>query len=182
MFFDLIGGSKPAYGAADDGLPEVDRDRDSRIDMGQGCGVVRGRVFGDAPARRETAMVSDLEYARAGDGTHVAYRVLGAAAECDAPRDVVMVSGGLIPMEVFEDDPGFVRLLAGLRSLGRVVVFDRRGIGLSDPIVDWERPILDQWADDLSAVIESLSLPPRMMLLPLAALMTSPPALFGAVV
>jgi class 3 adenylate cyclase len=111
--------------------------------------------LGDTAARRETAIVSDLEYARAGDGTHVAYRVLGADAGCVAHRDVVMVSGGLIPMEVFEDDPGFVRLLEGLRSFGRVVVFDRRGIGLSDPIVDWERPILDQWADDLSAVTEA---------------------------
>ena len=87
------------------------------------------------------------------DGTHVAFRVLDATD--DANNDFVMVSGGLIPMEVFEGDPGFVRLLQGLRSLGRTVVFDRRGIGLSDPIVDWERPILDQWADDLSAVAEA---------------------------
>ena len=66
-----------------------------------------------------------------------------------------MVSGGLIPMEVFEDDLGFVRLLEGLRALGRVVVFDRRGLGVSDPIVDWERPVLEQWADDLSAVVDA---------------------------
>jgi class 3 adenylate cyclase/pimeloyl-ACP methyl ester carboxylesterase len=104
-------------------------------------------------SRRETAPVSDVEYARAEDGTHVAYRVLAAAAECRAGNDIIMVSGGLIPTEVFEDDPGFVRLLEGLRSLGRVVVFDRRGIGLSDPIVGWEQPILDQWADDLRAVV-----------------------------
>jgi class 3 adenylate cyclase/pimeloyl-ACP methyl ester carboxylesterase len=99
--------------------------------------------------------VSEVEYARAGDGTHVAYRVLGSDADGDACSDVVMASGGLIPMQVFEDDPGCVRLLEGLCSLGRVVVFDRRGLGQSDPIVEWERPILDQWADDLSAVIEA---------------------------
>jgi len=58
-------------------------------------------------------------------------------------------------MEVFGDDPRIVRLLQGLRSLGRVVVFDRRGLGLSDPIVDWDRPILDQWADDLRAVVDA---------------------------
>jgi class 3 adenylate cyclase/pimeloyl-ACP methyl ester carboxylesterase len=97
--------------------------------------------------------MSEVEYARAEDGTHVAYRVLPADASCNPGTDIVMVSGGLIPMEVFEDDPGFARLLEGLRSLGRVVVFDRRGIGLSDPIVDWERPTLDQWADDLAAVV-----------------------------
>jgi class 3 adenylate cyclase len=101
--------------------------------------------------------VSGVEYARADDGTHVAYRVLAAASESgpERERDIVMQSGGLIPMEVFEDEPGFARLLEGLRSLGRVVVYDRRGIGLSDPIVDWERPILDQWADDLSLVVEA---------------------------
>jgi class 3 adenylate cyclase/pimeloyl-ACP methyl ester carboxylesterase len=99
--------------------------------------------------------VGEVEYARAEDGTHLAFRVLEADAGCPAGNDIVMASGGLFPMEVFEDDPGFVRLLEGLRSLGRVVVFDRRGIGLSDPIVDWERPILDQWADDLSAVVEA---------------------------
>lgn len=99
--------------------------------------------------------MSDVQYARADGGTHVAYRVLDADADREAGSDIVMASGGLIPMELFDDDPGFVRLLEGLRSLGRVVIFDRRGLGLSDPIVDWERPILDQWADDLAAVVEA---------------------------
>ena len=99
--------------------------------------------------------MSEVEYARAEDGTHVAYRVLDAEDRGDAGNDIVMVSGGLFPIEVFEDDPGFRRLLEGLGSIGRVVVFDRRGIGLSDPIVDWTRPILDQWADDLAAVVEA---------------------------
>jgi len=99
--------------------------------------------------------MGEIEYARTEDGTHVAYRVLDAETDSHSKNDIVMVSGGLFPMEVFEDDPGFVRLLEGLRSLGRLVVFDRRGIGHSDPIVDWERPVLDQWADDLSAVVEA---------------------------
>jgi class 3 adenylate cyclase/pimeloyl-ACP methyl ester carboxylesterase len=99
--------------------------------------------------------VSEIQYARTADGTHVAYRVLDAGVGCERPVDVVMVSGGLIPIEVFEEDPGFVRLLDGLRSFGRVVVFDRRGIGLSDPILEWNRPVLDQWADDLAAIVEA---------------------------
>jgi class 3 adenylate cyclase/pimeloyl-ACP methyl ester carboxylesterase len=66
-----------------------------------------------------------------------------------------MVSGALIPMEVFGDAPGMVRLLDGLGTLGRVVVFDRRGVGLSDPIVSWDRPVLDQWVDDLAAVVDA---------------------------
>jgi len=99
--------------------------------------------------------VSEIAYAEAEDGTHVAYRVLDAETKSATENVIVMVSGGLIPMEVFEDDPGFVRLFRGLRSIGQVVVFDRRGLGQSDPIVEWERPVLDQWSDDLSAVVEA---------------------------
>jgi class 3 adenylate cyclase len=101
--------------------------------------------------------VFDVAYAQAEDGTHIAYRVLDADPSVGVVRDLVMVSGGLIPMELFEEEPGFTRLLDGLRSLGRVVVFDRRGLGLSDPITDWERPVSDQWAGDLAAVFDASS-------------------------
>lgn len=96
----------------------------------------------------------DVEYALTADGIHVAYRELNRDQSAPA-RDVVMVPGGLFPLEVFEEEPGFVRLLDGLRSLGRVIVFDRRGIGLSDPIVDWDRAVVEQWTDDLAAVVEA---------------------------
>lgn len=99
--------------------------------------------------------MGEVKYAESGDGTHIAFRVFGSDMQGGVGNDIVMVSGGLIPMEVFEDDPGFVRLLVGLRSVGRVVVFDRRGVGVSDPIADWERPVLDQWADDVSAVVDA---------------------------
>jgi class 3 adenylate cyclase len=66
-----------------------------------------------------------------------------------------MVSGGLVPLELFEDEPGFARLLAGLRALGRLIVFDRRGVGLSDPIEDWTRSVSEQWTSDLAAVVDA---------------------------
>jgi class 3 adenylate cyclase/pimeloyl-ACP methyl ester carboxylesterase len=97
--------------------------------------------------------VSDAGYAQAEDGTHIAYRVLTGETPPGTGTDIVMVSGGLIPVEVFGDEPGFVRMLDGLTSLGRLVVFDRRGIGASDPITDWDRCLHDQWADDLLAVL-----------------------------
>lgn len=99
--------------------------------------------------------MADVLYARADDGTHVAYRVLDADPTVEVARDIVMVSGGLIPMELFEEEPGFTRMLDGLCSLGRVVVFDRRGLGLSDPIPGWERTVVDQWVDDLAAVVDA---------------------------
>ena len=91
--------------------------------------------------------VSDAGYAQAEDGTHIAYRADRRGPE-DGGTDIVMVSGGLIPVEVYGDEPGFARMLDGLMSLGRLVVFDRRGIGVSDPINDWDRSLLDQWAED----------------------------------
>ena len=99
--------------------------------------------------------MTDVLYARTDDGTHVAYRVLDADPTVEVARDIVMVSGGLIPMELFEEEAGFIRMLDGLRSLGRVIVFDRRGLGLSDPITSWDRPVADQWADDLAAVVDA---------------------------
>ena len=82
----------------------------------------------------------DVVYARAADGTNVAYRVFDADPSVETAHDVVMVPGGLIPLELFEEEAGFARLLDGLRSLGRVIVFDRRGVGLSDPITSPSHP------------------------------------------
>jgi class 3 adenylate cyclase len=99
--------------------------------------------------------VIDVVYAQAADGTHIAYQVLDADPSVEHARDVVMVPGGLIPLELFEEEPGLARLLEGLRALGRLIVFDRRGVGLSDPITRWEQPVADQWTDDLAAVVDA---------------------------
>lgn len=101
--------------------------------------------------------MEDVRYARAADGTHIAYQVLEAEQGASAV-DIVMVAGGVFSMTVFDGDTGLVRMLDGLRGVGRVVVFDRRGIGLSDPIVDWDRSVIEQWADDLDAVITAAGL------------------------
>jgi len=99
--------------------------------------------------------MGEVQYAHTEDGTHIAYEVLDAGLNAAGAHDIVMVSGGTFPMESYEGFPGFVRLLEGLRQIGRVVIFDRRGVGLSDPPPDYERTILDQWADDLLAVVQA---------------------------
>jgi class 3 adenylate cyclase len=90
-----------------------------------------------------------LHYADS-EGHHLAYRVRPGAA---GPDVVLFTPGGTIPMDFLERDRIGARLLDGLASIGRVVRFDRRGIGLSDPIVDWSEALVDQWADDLAAVV-----------------------------
>ena len=48
------------------------------------------------------------------------------------------------------------RLLDGLAAIGRLVLFDRSGIGLSDPITDWSRPPVEQWTEDLDLIVNTV--------------------------
>ena len=98
---------------------------------------------------------SEVRYAVA-DGHHIAYRVL--TGDPDGSHDVVMCSGGVFPMDALPEDPLANRLLEGLASLGRLVVFDKRGVGLSDQISDWERSRTETWGEDLAAVIDAAGL------------------------
>ena len=98
--------------------------------------------------------MQSVAYARAPGDVHIAFQVFGEPGGVD----VVMVSGAFFPMEVFPEDRLVRRLLDGLTELGRLVVFDKRGIGMSDPYTDWDRPSMDQWSDDLIAVIETTEL------------------------
>jgi pimeloyl-ACP methyl ester carboxylesterase len=100
-----------------------------------------------------TADLGDITYAPSG-GTHVAYRVLGEPGRVD----VVMVAGALFPLELLAEDRVASRFTAGLAALGRLVVFDKRGVGLSDPMTDWSRSAQEQWAEDLLAVIDAAGL------------------------
>ncbi len=92
--------------------------------------------------------MGDIQYVVV-DEAHVAYREYGESGRLD----VVMVAGALFPFEMLAEDRVAWRFLSGLTALGRLVVFDKRAIGLSDPITDWERPLQAQWAEDLLAVI-----------------------------
>jgi len=93
---------------------------------------------------------SEIRYAKAGEH-HIAYREYVGDPASDV--EIVMVNGFFFPMESLPEDPIAHRLLEGLAGLGRLIVFDRRGIGLSDAITDWDSPLREQWADDLEAVI-----------------------------
>jgi class 3 adenylate cyclase len=97
--------------------------------------------------------MGEIAYAQTGE-TQVAYRVVGERGRVD----VVVVAGALFPFELLAEDRVASRFIAGLAALGRVVVFDKRGVGLSDPITDWSRSLQEQWAADLLAVIEAARL------------------------
>jgi class 3 adenylate cyclase len=96
------------------------------------------------------SVVSETRFARSGDA-HVAYSVTG-----DGPLDLAFVSDGIIPIASMEDEPSFERFVRRLESFSRLIRFDRRGIGLSDPVTPSSPPTLEQWTDDLGAVLDAV--------------------------
>jgi pimeloyl-ACP methyl ester carboxylesterase/class 3 adenylate cyclase len=100
--------------------------------------------------------VPEIRYARA-DGLHLAYWEVG-----EGPRVFVLVSPWLSQVEVVWEDAGFAKLVERLARHGRVVAFDRRGAGLSDPM---DRPAtLEERAEDLTAVLDAVGAPRASLL------------------
>jgi pimeloyl-ACP methyl ester carboxylesterase len=93
-----------------------------------------------------SAVSSPIRYARSGDGTHIAYRVIG-----DGPVDLVFVPGFVSHVEVFFEMPYVADFFERLGRFARVLFFDKRGLGLSD------RPpnaTLEDHARDALAVLD----------------------------
>jgi class 3 adenylate cyclase len=86
-------------------------------------------------------------YAKSGD-TSIAYQVGG-----DAPRDLVLVLGFATHIELQWEAPAFARFFERISSFARLIVFDKRGTGLSDPVT--EVPTLEQRIDDVRAVMDA---------------------------
>lgn len=85
------------------------------------------------------------QYARSGD-LSIAYKVVG-----DGPIDVVFVPGFISHVELLWEIPTVVHILERFASFARVLMFDRRGTGLSDPVVGV--PTLEERIDDTRAVM-----------------------------
>jgi pimeloyl-ACP methyl ester carboxylesterase/DNA-binding winged helix-turn-helix (wHTH) protein/class 3 adenylate cyclase len=89
-------------------------------------------------------------YARSGD-VNIAYQVIG-----DAPIDLVFVMGWVSHLEYFWREPSFARFLLRLASFARLILFDKRGTGLSDRVPVNELPTLEQRMDDVRAVMDAV--------------------------
>jgi pimeloyl-ACP methyl ester carboxylesterase/plasmid stabilization system protein ParE len=92
--------------------------------------------------------VSNTRYARSGD-VHIAYQVIG-----DGPIDVVYVPGFVSNVELWEDAP-YRELFDRLASFARLIIFDKRGTGLSDPVPLSDLPTLEERMDDVRAVLDA---------------------------
>jgi pimeloyl-ACP methyl ester carboxylesterase/DNA-binding winged helix-turn-helix (wHTH) protein len=90
------------------------------------------------------------QYARSGD-INIAYQVLG-----DGPLDLVFVMGWVSHLEYFWTEPSFARFLRRLSSFARLILFDKRGTGLSDRVPVDALPTLEQRMDDVRAVMDAV--------------------------
>ncbi len=95
-------------------------------------------------------MQPETKYAKSGD-VNIAYQVVG-----DGPLDLVFVPGWVSHLEVGWEDPSFARFLHRLASFSRLIMFDKRGTGLSDRVSLNELPTLEQRMDDVRAVMDAV--------------------------
>src|SRR5215831_9760031 len=89
------------------------------------------------------------QYAKSGR-VHIAYQVLG-----EGPLDLVLVHGWVSHLELWWDHPAAARALRRLASFSRLILFDKRGTGLSDPVPVDQLPTLEQRMEDVRAVMDA---------------------------
>jgi pimeloyl-ACP methyl ester carboxylesterase/DNA-binding winged helix-turn-helix (wHTH) protein len=102
-----------------------------------------------APPKPEGPEIPRTRYARSGD-VNIAYQVLG-----DGPLDLIFVMGWVSHLDYFWTEPSFARFLRRLASFTRLILFDKRGTGLSDRVPVDRLPTLEQRMDDVRAVMDA---------------------------
>ncbi|MDH6243012.1 adenylate/guanylate cyclase domain-containing protein [Mycobacterium sp. OTB74] len=95
-------------------------------------------------------MFSETRYAMNGD-LRVAYRASPKGA-----HDIVLVSNWFTCCEIVPDLPSTQGWFEAMSTLGRLILFDQPGTGVSDPVVPGALPTLEQWADSITAVLDAL--------------------------
>ena len=91
--------------------------------------------------------VPTTHYAKSGD-LHIAYQVVG-----EGPFDLVYTPGFISHVEMNWESPYWTKVLGRLSRFCRVIIFDKRGTGLSDRVGGW--PTLEERMDDIRAVMDA---------------------------
>jgi pimeloyl-ACP methyl ester carboxylesterase/DNA-binding CsgD family transcriptional regulator len=89
-------------------------------------------------------------YAKSGE-VSIAYQVLG-----EGPLDLVFVMGWVTHLDLMWEEPRFARFLQRLARFSRLILFDKRGTGLSDRVPLHALPTLEQRMDDVRAVMDAV--------------------------
>jgi class 3 adenylate cyclase len=94
--------------------------------------------------------IPETRYAKTGDGAHIAFQVLG-----DGPPDLVFMAEGASHLDLAWDIPAYDRVFRRMASFSRLIRFDTRGSGLSDPIGLSEPLSLEEQAKEMLAVLDA---------------------------
>jgi len=89
-------------------------------------------------------------YAKSGD-LNIAYQVVG-----DGPLDLIYVPGWISNVELNWEEPPLAHVFERLVSFSRLILFDKRGTGLSDPVPLDRLPTLEERMDDVRAVLDAV--------------------------
>jgi class 3 adenylate cyclase len=95
-------------------------------------------------------MPPETSYARTGD-VHIAYQVVG-----DGPIDLLWVPTWIWQIEHVWEDPTAASMLRRISLFSRLIMFDRRGLGLSDPRPGGGATTLEEEMDDIVAVMDAV--------------------------
>ena len=94
--------------------------------------------------------IPEVRYTCSGN-VNIAFQVFG-----DGNIDLVFVMGWVSHLEWFWKEPSFARFLTRLGTFARVILFDKRGTGLSDRVPVDQLPTLEQRMDDVRAVMDAV--------------------------
>ncbi|HLJ21828.1 MAG TPA: alpha/beta hydrolase, partial [Stellaceae bacterium] len=92
-------------------------------------------------------MAPETRYAKSG-AVHIAFQVVG-----EGPFDLVFVPGFISNLDLMWENPTAARFLRRLAAFSRLILFDKRGTGLSDRVADL--PSLEERMDDVRAVMDA---------------------------
>lgn len=96
-------------------------------------------------------MIPETRYTKAPDGVSIAYQVVG-----EGPRDLVWVPGWVSHLEAAWEEPTLARFFERLASFSRLILFDKRGTGMSDRVALSELPTLETRMTDVLSVCEAV--------------------------
>ena len=92
----------------------------------------------------------ETRYAKTTDGNHIAYQVAGSG---DIDLLFLPAAGSI---RVAWEVPPVARVLGRLASFSRLICFDMRGSGNSDPLGSWERPSVEERANEMLTVLDAV--------------------------
>lgn len=95
-------------------------------------------------------MPPETRYGKTADGVHIAYQVVGTGS-----IDIVFVIGWTTNVDALWEEPSLAKFLARLASVSRLIIFDKRGVGMSDRVPESALPTLETRMDDVRAVMDA---------------------------